>query len=121
MEASQVAMFAISFPILPGKTEEWKRFSSELVGSRRSQFEESRRKLGVREQTFLQHTPMGDFVIVTFEGDNPADAFSKLAQGTDEFTTWFKQNVMSTHGVDLAAPPPGPLPELIADSGALST
>jgi hypothetical protein len=32
---------------------------------------ESRRQAGVRERTFLQSTPIGDFVIVTLEGDDP--------------------------------------------------
>ena len=112
-----MAMFAMAFPILPGKTEGWKRFIDELNGARKSQFDESRRQLGVRERTFLQQTPMGDLVVVTLEGDDPAGAFAKFAQGTDEFTTWFKEQVMDAHGVDLAAPPPGPMPELVADSG----
>jgi hypothetical protein len=61
---------------------------------------------------------MGDFVIVTLEGDEPAAAFGRFAQGTDEFTTWFKGQVQDVHGVDLGAPPAGPLPELVADTGA---
>ncbi len=113
-----MAMFAMAFPILPGRTEGWKRFADELKGARKSQFDESRRRLGVHERTFLQHTPMGDFVVVTLEGDDPAGAFSGFGQDPDEFTTWFKQQVMDAHGVDLAAPPPGPLPELVLDSGA---
>ena len=114
-----MSMFAMALPILPGKTEDWKRFVSELSGTRRSQFEDSRRNLGVREQTFLQHTPMGDFVVVTLEGDNPAQAFATFGQGQDEFTSWFKDQVMTAHGVDLGAPPQGPLPELVLDSGAV--
>lgn len=113
-----MALFAIAFPILPGKTQGWKHFTDELKGARRSEFNESRKQLGVRERTFLQHTPMGDFVVVTLEGDDPAGAFARFGQGTDEFTTWFKEQVMEAHGVDLAAPPPGPLPELLIDSGA---
>lgn len=113
-----MAMFAMAFPILPGKTEAWKRFTDELKGARKSQFDESRRRLGVRERTFLQPTPMGDFVVVTLEGDDPAGAFSKFSQGADEFTTWFRQQVLDLHGVDLARPPAGPLPALVLDSGA---
>ena len=113
-----MAMFAMAFPILPGKTEAWKRFAEELQGARKSQFVESRKRLGVRERTVLEPTPMGDFVVVTLEGDDPAAAFAKFGQGTDEFTTWFKQHVLDVHGVDLAAPPAGPLPSLVIDSGA---
>ncbi len=31
------------FPILPGKTEQWKHFCQEMVGPRRSEYEASRR------------------------------------------------------------------------------
>ena len=112
-----MAMFAIAFRILPGKTDDWRAFMGELTGARKPQFAASRQAMGVRERTFLQHTPMGDFVLVTLEGDDPAGAFAKFGHGSDEFTTWFKQQVADVHGVDLAAPPPGPLPELVVDSG----
>jgi LmbE family N-acetylglucosaminyl deacetylase len=113
-----MSLFAITFPILPGKTPAWRSFIGELTGARKTEFEASRRALGVRERTFLQPTPMGDFVIVTLEGDDPASAFGKFGQGNDDFTTWFKAQVQDVHGMDLAAPPPGPLPELVADTGA---
>lgn len=114
-----MALFAIAFPILPGKTPAWQAFIKELAGARKGQFDASRRALGVRERTFLEPTPMGDFVIVTLEGDDPAGAFARFAEGTDEFTTWFKAQALDTHGVDLAAPPPGPMPELVIDSGPI--
>ncbi|MGZ3406848.1 MAG: hypothetical protein ACXVDD_26845 [Polyangia bacterium] len=109
-------MFAMAIPLAPGKTEQWKKFTSELNGARRAEFVESRKKLGVRERTFLQHTPHGDLVVVTLEGANPAQAFAQFGQGTDAFTTWFKKTVSEIHGIDLGAPPPGPMPELVIDS-----
>ena len=112
-----MAMLAIAIPILPGKTDAWRLFIDELTGARKEEFDASRRRLGVRERTFLQETPMGDMVLVTLEGDDPAGAFAAFGQGSDEFTTWFKQQAQDVHGIDLAAPPPGPLPELIADTG----
>ena len=114
-----MALFAITFPILPGKTPAWRSFIGELNGARNADFEASRRAMGVRERTFLQPTPMGDFVIVTLEGDDPAAAFGRFAQNDDEFANWFKAQVVDLHGVDLAAPPAGPLPELVAETPAL--
>jgi len=111
-------LFAVSFPIPAGKVEKWKAFISQLNGPRKAEFAASRKKLGVRERTFHQHTPMGDFVIVTLEGENPADAFARFGQGSDAFTSWFKSEVMDIHDVDLGAPPPGPLPQQVVDSGA---
>ena len=111
-----MALLALAFPISPGKTDLFHQFTNELKGRRKADFLASRKKLGVRERTFLQHTPHGDVVIVTLEGANPAQAFADFGAGNDEFTTWFKKNVQEIHGMDLSAPPPGPMPELIVDS-----
>jgi hypothetical protein len=106
----------MAVPILPGKTEQWRRFLGELNGPRRAEFEASRRRLGVHERTFFQSTPMGDLVIVTLEGDDPQGAFAHFSAANDEFTRWFLQHVTELHGIDLAQPAPGPLPEQVVDS-----
>ena len=100
-----MAMLAMAFPIPAGKTEQWKKFISELTGARKAEFAASRRSLGVRERTFLQHTPQGDLVLVTLEGDHPETAFAEFGKRTDPFTMWFKQQVSEIHGMDLGAPP----------------
>src|SRR5688572_33216311 len=106
-------LFAMAVPILPGKTAEWKKFVNELKTTRYGEFAESRKRLGVRERTFLQTTPMGDFVLVTLEGEDPIGAFQKFPQGNDEFTKWFLAGVKEINGLDLTVPPTGPLPELV--------
>ena len=111
-----MALFAIAVPIAPGKMAHFENFIAQLNGEKRAEFVASRRKLGVRERTFHQHTPMGEFVIVTLEGDDPAGAFAQFGAGSDPFTTWFRSEVNSIHGVDLAAPPPGPPPHQLIDS-----
>ena len=111
-----MALLAIAIPIPANKIEQWKKFTKELMTTRRSDFVASRKRLGVHERTFLQHTPHGDMVVVTLEGANPHKSFAEFGQGNDPFTTWFKQQVMEIHGMDLTAPPPGPLPEMIVDS-----
>ena len=65
-------LMAVAFPIAPGKTAEWQAFMEELNGPRHQEFADARRRAGVRERTYLQATPMGDLVIVTLEGDDPA-------------------------------------------------
>lgn len=112
-----MALFAIAIPILPGKTDAWLAMTDQLKGPRKSEFEAARRRLGVRERSFLQHSPMGDLVVVTLEGDDPAGAFARIGDGDDEFTLWFNQQVADIHGVaDPGAPSPDPLPELVSDS-----
>lgn len=112
-----MAMLAMAIPIPANQSDHWKRFIGEMKGSRFAEFKASRKKLGVHERTFLQKTPMGDFVVVTLEGADPASAFARMGQGTDEFTKWFLKEVKEIHGMDLSAAAPGPLPELVIDSG----
>jgi hypothetical protein len=109
-------LFALAVPVLPGKEQEWKTWMADMNGKYRNDFIASRKKLGVRERTFLQHTPMGDMVVVTLEGNDPVAAFTSFGQGTDEFTKFFLDGVKRLHGIDLTGPMPGPLPELILDS-----
>ena len=110
-------LFAITFPILPGKTDQWLKFINALNTDKKAEMDASRLALGTRERTFLQRTPMGDFIIVTLEGKDPQSAFTNFGKGTDAFTQWFKKEVLECHGIDLANPPQGPLPEMVLDSG----
>jgi len=106
---------ALAIPILPGKTPEWRAFMEEVNGPRQAEFAESRRRVGVHERTFLQQTPMGDLVIVTLEGDDPARSFGQLMTATDDFGTWFGERAMAVHG-ELPASPAGPPSTLVVDS-----
>lgn len=112
-------LFAMAVPIAPGQEEEFREFITELKDNRYEDFQGSRRRLGVRERTFFQQTPMGALVLVTLEGENPEQAFQNFASGTDAFTQWFVEKVKSIHGFDLSEPPPGPLPSLMIDSGPI--
>jgi hypothetical protein len=115
-----LALNAVVFPILPGKTSEWREFIAQLDGPRHAEFEASRQRAGAHERTFLQSTPMGDMVIVTIEADDPSVAFGKLVSATDAFTLWFLEQVKSIHGVDLALPMPDGSPsKQVIDSRSL--
>ncbi len=112
-----MALMAVAFPILPGKTDEWRSFIAELNGARNAEFVASRKRAGVHEVTFLQPTPMGDLVIVTLEGDDPAKSFGMMSTGTDEFTTWFVERAKALHGVDISAPMTAAPSEQVLDTG----
>ena len=112
-----LALMAVAFPILPGKTADWHAFMAEINGPRRSEFVESRRRAGVTERTFHQPTPMGDLVIVTLEGDDPERSFGQMVSAKDAFTLWFLARVKAVHGVDLSAPMPDGAPsKLVVDT-----
>ncbi len=111
-----MAIMAVAFPILPGKTDEWRAWMAEVNGPRREEFDASRRSAGVHERTFLQSTPMGDLVIVTLEGDDPGRAFGKMLSADDAFSAWFAERALAIHGVDLRKRPEFGPPELVVDT-----
>ena len=111
-------LMAVAFPILPGKTADWRAWMDELNGARRDDFLASRRAAGVHERTFLQSTPMGDLVIVTLEGDEPGRAFGKMMSADDEFTRWFTGRAHEVHGIDLSVRPTSAPSELVVDTSS---
>ncbi len=111
-----MASLASAFPILPGKTEQWKHFSQEMVGPRHSAYETSRKRLGItREVAYLQQTPQGDLAVVYIEAQNISRAFEGLGSSQEPFDVWFREQAKQIHGVDFSEPLPGPLPEAIVD------
>ena len=107
-------MKAIGFsaPVLPGKTEEGRIFAKELNGPRADGLKESRMAMGLdRESVWLMPTPMGDFITVVLEGDDPQESNRKFAESTSEFDMWFKKTAADITGVDFGQPLP-PIEEL---------
>jgi len=109
-------LMAVAFPILPGKTAEWRTWMEELKGPRHEEFVASRQRAGVHERTFLQSTPMGDLVIVTLEGDDPERSFGEMMSATDAFTTWFLEQAQAIHGLDPSAVAAGSPSQLVVET-----
>ena len=108
-----MALLAMCMPILPGKKEMWLEMMNKLKEEPMATgFKKSRREAGVHERSFLQESPAGDFVILTFEGDNPAESFGKIMAGMDADFAAFAKEV---HGLDMNAGAPA-LPTLVFDS-----
>ncbi|MBA3777778.1 MAG: hypothetical protein H0X16_00460 [Chloroflexi bacterium] len=114
-----MALMAVAIPLLPGKTDDWRKWVEELNGPRRQEFVDSRRRAGVRERTFLQSTPLGDLVIVTIEGDDPGRAFGQMMSADDAFSTWFEERAREFHG-DVPAPTTEAPSELVLDTDELA-
>ena len=99
-----MALFAVCMPILPGKKEKWLQKMDEINQEpARTFFRGSREEAGVHERSFLQETPHGDFVILTFEGENPAASFGQIIANMPPDFAEFAKDV---HGLDADAPPP---------------
>ena len=105
-----MAYLAIALPCLPGGAERLRALARECSGPRQAEFADFHRRVGLSaERWFVQQTPQGDLCIVTLEGD-PAGAMAKLGSSQRPFDVWFREAVKGVHGVDFAAPLPGPAP-----------
>ncbi len=112
-----MANYAFAMPILPGKTELWKKYVYEMKNARGEEFKRSREKGGIRlEQVWLQNTPMGDFAIVYWDVDNPKKVFDYFMRSTDSFDMWFKDKILTEcHGMKTGDPIP-PINEQVLDN-----
>lgn len=111
-----MAVFNGAFPILSGKEQAGRDFAAACMGERRSGFEDQLARDGISRETWsLQETPMGSFMLVWFEAPDIEKAFTELATTDNEFTVWFRSQVMDLTGVDLSAPPESPPPDLLVD------
>jgi uncharacterized protein DUF6176 len=110
-----MALYAFVAPIQPNKTEDFRKFVSDLNGSRKEEYETSRANAGFqRESIFLQNTPGGPMVVVIQEADNQKDALASLRGMKDSFNTWYFQKLKDIHGIDIVGSDV-PMNELLLD------
>jgi hypothetical protein len=115
-EINAMTPFAMALPLLPGKTEDWRRWTQEIAGTRLSELQASRKRLGItREASFLQQTSVGDMGVLYIEAEDLAYALQGLATSQDPFDVLFRQKTREFFGLDLEQPPAGPPPETVFD------
>lgn len=105
----------LTFPILDGKVEAWRRFCQELCGFRQKQYEASRQKLGItRERLALVETAFGATAVTTLEAPDVAQALGQIIVSELPFDVWYREKLQELHGVNLAGyeqfAQPKPLP-----------
>jgi hypothetical protein len=111
-----MAVFNAAFPILPGKEDAAGAFAEACSGARKGEFDELQRRASTTRETWsLQQTPMGAFMLVWFDSDDIEGAFTDLATADDEFTVWFRGQILDCTGVDMAASDDSPPPDLLLD------
>lgn len=114
-EEAYMGVFNGVFPIHAGKEDDARAFAAETFGVRRPDFEAHLARGGITRETWsLQETPMGNLMVVWFEGD-VEKAFADLATHDSEYMTWFRAQVLDVTGVDLAAPSDAPPPAVLID------
>ena len=105
----------LTFPILDGKVEAWRRFCQELCGFRRKPYEASRQRLGItRERLALVETAFGATAVTTLEAPDVAQALGQIIASELPFDVWYREKLQELHGVNLAGyeqfAQPTPLP-----------
>jgi hypothetical protein len=84
-----VAVYCFTQLIQPGKHEEAKNIFEEIRGSRRSEYEASGRRLGIREEkAWFQGLPQGDMAVVNWA---IRAALQEFASSDDPFDEWLKE------------------------------
>ncbi len=92
----------LTFRILPGKVEAWRRFCQEMAGSRSTLYEASRRRLGItRERMALVENAFGAAAVTTFEAQNIGLALGQIISSNLPFDDWYRQQLDELHGVNL--------------------
>ncbi|HEX2993269.1 MAG TPA: hypothetical protein VHP14_00500 [Anaerolineales bacterium] len=98
-----MAGIILTFPIVAGKVEAWRRFCQELSGSRRQAYETSRRRLGItREQLVLIETAFGSAAVTTLEAPDVDRALGQIIASKLPFDRWYREQVRELHGINLA-------------------
>jgi hypothetical protein len=115
-EANPMAVYNAAFPVLPGKVDAGRAFAKEVMGARRSGFDESQARGGISRETWtLQENPDGSaLVLVWFECPDPEQVFADIASDSSEFTVWFREQVKDISGIDFSEGGGG-VPEVVVD------
>lgn len=107
-------MVIVVAPILPGKAEAWRRFMQELLGSRRSEYKASRRRLGIRvERAWISETHRWTIGIILIEADHLERTLAALTTSDHPFDRWFREQLLTLQGLDLTRLHSTLLPDLV--------
>lgn len=109
-------MAEIAVSVMPvADTQAWQAFADEIsTGARSDAHRAFLRRGGVRSETiFLQQTPVGDLMVLVWDGvDTEAMAahFASMLQNpTSDHEQYLRDYVIpKVHGIDLSQPPPPP-------------
>ena len=94
----------LALPVIPGRTEAYRRFVQELQGSRRAAFVAACHRWGIAGMALAlaPHRP-GDVILAYIVlARDLGDVEARLAVADDPFDRWLKARVRELHGVDLS-------------------
>jgi hypothetical protein len=106
----------VAFPVIPGKSDAARHFMHQLDGERRTEYDQSERRIGItKEAWYIATLPSGDHLIGYMESADFQSAFSQFAGSRHPFDIWFKQQFLGVTGFDFEHPPADmKMPELVS-------
>ena len=103
-----MSLLVRAFP-LKKPVKDFEAFVAELHGTRKNDVAAFYESHGIaHESLHLQETDHGPWVIVVTLLRNVQEAAPRYAAATDEFSTWFKSQVLTLSGIDPTTTPLGP-------------
>jgi hypothetical protein len=104
LKEAPMSGIVLTFPILAGKVEVWRRFCQELSGSRLQMYLSSRRRLGItHERLTLVETAYGGTAVTTLEAFDVAQVLSQIITSRLPFDVWYRERLQEIHGINLMA------------------
>jgi hypothetical protein len=98
-----MANYCFVAPILPNGMEKMQTFIKNEVPT--PSHDEFMRSAGLsREQVWVQHTPMGDFAVVSFEVEDAGKTFAAIATSKHAYAVKFRNHLKAVHGIDVNQP-----------------
>ena len=92
----------LTFPILAGKVEAWRRFCQELSGSQLQMYLSSRRRIGItHEKMVLVATSLGETSMTTLKAADVGQALGQIITSTLPFDRWYRERILELHGINL--------------------
>ena len=92
----------LTFPILAGKVEAWRRFCQELSSSQLQMYLSSRRRIGItHEKMVLVETSFGETSMTTLEAYDVGQALGQIITSSLPFDRWYREKILDLHGINL--------------------
>ena len=92
----------LTFPILAGKVEAWRRFCQELSGSQLQMYLTSRRRMGItHERMELMENAYGATAATTLEASDVSQALGQIFTSNLPFDVWYRKRLQELYGVEL--------------------
>jgi Family of unknown function (DUF6176) len=101
-EAQVMHAIATAIPLLPGKSEEWRRWIQELEGSCHAEYVAALRRWGISHARFwISEGGGSEVVIAYFEMQDPDALTDVLETSQHPFDVWYRWKLQEFHGLDV--------------------